>query len=125
MAGYIIGFGFVLFAIVRLNSRMPKPSDTKFTGTIIEELSKVSGSTGRRDLGYAPRVSYIHPKTQLQETYEPSSYGSARFVPGETTELAYSSSKNKIIRPLDNPFKETSVLLLIGVGLIVAQYFSN
>jgi hypothetical protein len=74
---------------------------------------------------YAPRVRYQHPKTGVDEVYEPSRFGGERFSVGERTALYYDPRKDLVGRPLDRPIRDTAILLIVGIGLMVAQFFSR
>jgi|GEM_PF-6898937 len=125
MAGYVIGAVFLLFAGWRLwTDRVPSGA-LRFSGTVVEELKRKSPTTGRRDHTYAPKVSYQHPKTGASEVYEPSRFGQERFETGSRTELIYDPEKDRIYRAAERPIRDTIVLVAVGLGLMVAQYFSG
>jgi hypothetical protein len=125
MAGYVIGIGFILFAVWRLlRNRMP-PDGIKFSGTIVEELSRESMQVGRRRPMYAPRVAFQHPRTGAAETFEPTRFNNDRFTVGASTALVYDPATDTVTRPLDRPVKDTIVLVLLGVGLMAAQFLAN
>ncbi|MFN3256496.1 MAG: hypothetical protein ACE37B_12430 [Ilumatobacter sp.] len=125
MAGYLIGIGLIVFALWRLQSHRKPTGATEFTGTVVEEVAKKSSDAARKTVNYAPRVSYQHPGTGTTEIYEPTRFGQHRFAVGERTTLFYDAESGKVTRPLDRPKRETSLLLVIGVGFIAAQYFSR
>ena len=125
MAGYIIGLGFIVFAVWHWRSNRAPAGATEFTGTIVEEVSRRSSQTGRRSLMYAPRVAFQHPSTGAEEVYEPSRFGGERFAVGERTALYYDPQKDSVGRPLDRPFRETAIIVIVGVGFFAAQYFSR
>ena len=125
MAGYIIGLGFIVFAFWRWRSNRAPAGAIEFTGTIVEEVSRQSSQTGRRSRMYAPRVSFQHPKTGADEVYEPSRFGGERFAVGERTALYYDPQNDSVGRPLDRPFRETAIIVTLGVGFLAAQYFSR
>ena len=125
VAGYIFGIVFLAFAFWRLYSHRAPDGATKFTGTIIEEVTRKSSQTGRRKLMYAPRVAYQHPRTGRDEVFEPKGFNQNRFAVGERAELIYDPAKDRVFRPLDRPVKDTVVLVLVGVGFITAQFFAT
>lgn len=125
MAGYIIGLGFIAFAAWRWRSSRAPTGAIEFTGAIVEEVSRQSTQTGRRSPMYAPRVRFQHPKTGVDQVYEPSRFGGERFVVGERTALYYDPRKDAVNRPLDRPVKETAIIVIIGLGFLAAQYFSR
>ena len=125
MAGYIIGLGIIVFAVWHLRSNSAPAGAIEFTGTVVEEASRRSSQTGRRSLMHAPRVAFQHPKTGADEVYEPSRFGGERFTVGKRTALYYDPHKDSVGRPLDRPFRDTAILVILGVGFLAAQYFSR
>ncbi|MBD8868484.1 hypothetical protein [Nocardioides donggukensis] len=125
MAGYLIGLGILAFATWRLRSHRTPPGAVEFTGTVLEELSRRSTQTGRNSRTYAPRVAYRHPLTGVEAVLEPTRFGQHRFTAGESTALVYDPARDRVFRPLDRPVRETTVLVLLGVGFIVAQLLAR
>lgn len=125
MAGYIIGAAILTFAAWRLQSTRTRAWMTEFSGVVIQEISRKSSQTGRNRRLYAPRVSYLHPATGHGEIYEPTRFGSHRFTVGESTPLIYDPRRTRLFRPLERPARDTVVLLSLGIGFIVAQYFDR
>ncbi len=121
----MIGIGALAFAAWRLYSHRTPDGAIVVSGTIVEELSKKSSQTGRRRLLYAPRVVFQHPRTGKDEVYEPTGFGGSRFTVGERTDVIYDPATERVFRPLDQPVRETTVLVLVGLGLIAAQYFGG
>lgn len=68
---------------------------------------------------------FRHPKTGAEEIYEPSRFGGERFAIGERTALYYDPQKGAVDRPLDSPFRETAIIVIIGVGFLAAEYFAR
>ncbi len=125
MAGYVFGVGFLAFAGWRLWTHRMVDGAVEFSGTVVEEVARKSTQTGRRTFTYAPRVSYRHPRTGRDETYEPTGFGKTRFTVGEQTPLIHDPADDRVYRPLDRPVKDTVVLVLVGVGFIAAQVFAR
>ena len=122
MAGYLIGLGFLGFAgWLWWHHRFPSTS-TPLTGTVEEEVFRVSTKTGRKSRSYGPRVSYIHPGTGTESILEPVSFGRRRFVAGEPVDLAYDPESGEVTRPDPPSWRETAVLVAVGVGFILAEW---
>lgn len=125
MAGYIIGFCILAFAVWRVYTHRAPGGSIAFDGLIVDEVSRESRKSGRKNLLYAPRVAFRHPTTGHDGVYEPTRFGQHRFTVGSRTPLVYDPATDRVFRPLDRPIRETLVLVALGVFFIVAQFLAR
>ena len=125
MAGYVIVIGLLAFAAFQLWSHRTPSGGVHVEGTVIEELSVKSTKPGRRTRLYAPRVAYVDPRSGRQETFEPSAFGSARFSAGDPATVIVDSDRDRVTRPMDRPIRDTALFVLLGTGMIAAQFFDR
>lgn len=115
MFPYVVGGLIISFAAWNVFHHRTPRGAIEFSGTIVEELTKISGSSGSKSRVYAPRVAYQHPRTGTAEVYEPTRFELHRHTVGAQTPLVYDPVTDRLSRPLDRPVKDT--LVLVGAGL--------
>ena len=125
MAGYVFGAALLAFGVWRWRQGQVPAGSARLPGTVVEELSRRSSRPGRRTVLHAPRVSYCHPRTGAVEVHEPTGFGQRRWSAGEAVDLVHDPATDRVRLPEPEPLRALLVCGLVGIGLIVAQWFDG